>query len=479
MTAWPADAADRGESFRQLAMRSLFDRLEALCEGSVAVDREARVTWINAKYARRFGLEAEAAVGMDIEALIPHSRLREVVDSGRPIVLDIMDMGSGHCVVTRMPLCDEGGEVIGAIGFVLYDRVEGLKPVVDKVAQLQRRLTAAERELSENRRAKYSLASFIGVSPACTEIKRRARRAAQLDSTVLLAGETGTGKELLAHAIHNVSPRADKPFIGINAAAIPESLLEAELFGAAPGAYTGAERRGREGKFKLADGGTLFLDEVGDMPLSLQAKLLRVLQEREIEPLGANRIVPVDVRVIAATSVDLAGAVAQGRFRADLYYRLAVLQLAVPPLRERLPDLPLLAERLLDDIGSRIGQPLELADDALAVLARHAWPGNVRELRNVLERAVLMFETPRLAAAHLLKLLPAAADAGPAPVAAAGGVGRLAEATAQAERQAIVSALASTGGNKLAAARLLGISRAALYQKLSVLGIGAPAAGAG
>jgi transcriptional regulator with PAS, ATPase and Fis domain len=245
--------------------------------------------------------------------------------------------------------------------------------VLAKVAQLQARLNAAERELSESRRARYSLASFIGVSAAASEIKRQARRAAQLDATVLLAGETGSGKELLAHAIHNVSPRADKPFVSVNAAAIPETLLEAELFGAAPGAYTGAERKGRDGKFKLADGGTLFLDEVGDMALPLQAKLLRVLQEQEVEPLGANRLIRIDVRVIAATSLDLAARVADGRFRADLYYRLNVLQLAVPPLRARLDDLPLLTERLLDDISLRIGLPLEIDDAALALLA--AYPG--------------------------------------------------------------------------------------------------------
>src|SRR5258706_1402350 len=353
------------DSVRALAMRSLFQRLEALCEGAVAVDLDARIVWINEKYARRAGLAcAQEALGYPMEDIIPNSRMREVVQSGQPIVLDIMELAGQHCVVTRLPLHDENGTVLGAVGFVLYDRVEGLKPMLAKVAQLQARLTAVERELSESRRAKYSLASFLGVSTAAAEIKRQARRAAQLDATVLLIGETGTGKELLAHAIHNLSPRAKKPFVSVNAAAIPETLLEAELFGAAPGASTGADRRGRDGKFLLADGGTLFLDEIGDMPLSLQAKLLRVLQEQEIEPLGANRLLRIDVRVIAATSADLAARVADGRYRADLYYRLNVLELAVPPLRHRLEDLPLLIERILDDISVRIGQPVELDDGA-------------------------------------------------------------------------------------------------------------------
>ena len=370
------------DAVRTVAMKALFDRLEAICEGSVAVNTDAKIIWLNRKYAERLGLPDErVALGKDIEEVIPNSRMREVVETGQPIILDIMDMAGEHCVVTRIPLQNDAGELIGAVGFVLYNRIDGLKPLLAKVAQLQARLTVAERELSENRRAKYSLASFLGTSAPSLEIKRQARRAAQLEATVLLTGETGTGKELLAHAIHNASPRVGRNFVSVNTAAIPEHLLEAELFGAAPGAYTGADRKGREGKFKLADGGTMFLDEIGDMPLALQAKLLRVLQEQEIEPLGSNRLTRIDVRVIAATSVDLAARVAEGRFRSDLYYRLNVLQLALPPLRARLDDLPLLTERLLEDISMRIGQPLEIDADGVAELARYQWPGNVRELR--------------------------------------------------------------------------------------------------
>ena len=486
--AWPgAMLGQSAASIREVAMRSLFDRLEGLCEGAVAVDMDARVVWINEKYARKVGLpNADAALGRAIEEIIPNSQLREVACSGTPIVLDVMDLGDEHMVVTRMPLRDSDGRAVGAIGFVLYNRVEGLKPLLAKVAQLQARLKAAERELADNRRAKYSLASFLGMSPAASEIKRQARRAAQLDGTVLLIGETGTGKELLAHAIHNVSPRAQQPFISVNAAAIPETLLEAELFGAAPGAYTGADRRGRDGKFKLADGGSLFLDEVGDMPLSLQAKLLRVLQEHEIEPLGANRLLRLDVRVIAATSLDLEARVADGRFRADLFYRLNVLTLALPPLRDRLEDLPLLVERLLEDIGLRLGQPIEIDAQALKALERHTWPGNVRELGNMLERALLHHETTRLTAQQVCSVLPAAAQEAAEPVDAIGdlhllarpehsdtpgAIESLAAATATAERNAITAAMRAFGGNKVATARALGVSRAALYQKLDALGL--------
>ena len=481
--AWPSGVLGHSAgSIRALAMRSLFDRLEDLCEGAVAVDLDGRVAWINDKYARRVGLAHPGqALGRPIEEIIPESRMREVARSSKAIVVDIMPLGDEHVVVTRLPLRDEQDRPVGAIGFVLYERVEGLKPVMAKVQQLQAQLQAAERELADNRRARYSLASFLGMSAAANEIKRQARRAAQLDANVLLCGETGTGKELLAHAIHHVSARVARPFVSVNAAAIPESLLEAELFGVAPGAYTGADRRGRDGKFKLADGGTLFLDEVGDMPMALQPKLLRVLQEQEIEPLGANRLLRIDVRVVAASSFDLAQRVAEGRFRADLYYRLNVLALKLPPLRERLDDIPLLVERLLEDIGARMGQSIDIDAEAITVLKQHDWPGNVRELRHTLERALLQHDTAHLAAAHIAAALPEhrrtsavepVAPVAPAPATdTTAPVQSLAEAVLAAERLAISAALQAQGGSKVAAARALGISRAALYQKLAAHGL--------
>jgi transcriptional regulator with PAS, ATPase and Fis domain len=340
---------------------------------------------------------------------------------------------------------------------------------VSKFTGLQQELARAQRELAGHRRAKYTFSSFVGASPACLEVKRKARRAAQLDTTVLIQGETGTGKELLAHAIHAVSARADRPFVGVNLAAVPETLLEAEFFGVAAGAYTGADRRGREGKLQLADGGTLFLDEVGDMPPTLQTKLLRVLQEQEFEPLGSNRVVKVDVRVIAATSRDLRRLVEEGRFRADLYYRLNVLRIEVPPLRERIEDLEALAEVMLERIAERTGiAPRELGADAVAILAAYAWPGNVRELRNVLEQVTMLSEDGRLTAASFADVLPARAvdPAGRAALAP-----RLNDAVAEAERNAIRDALRRANGNKVAAARLLGISRATLYEKLAALGL--------
>ena len=296
----------------------------------------------------------------------------------------------------------------------------------------------------------------------------------------MLLGETGTGKELLAHGIHAASRRASRPFIAVNIAAVPETLLEAEFFGVAPGAYTGAERKGRDGKFKLADGGTLLLDEIGDMPLALQSKLLRVLQEQEVEPLGSNTVQRIDVRIIAATSRDLPSMVAAGSFRADLFYRLNVLPIRLPALRERLTDLEALVDTLSEDIARRSGLAHKtLSADALDLLAHHRWPGNIRELRNALEQASLMTDDLLLTAAHFgslatdpqhIAFAPPPRTPVPTREPAASGlaVKPLSEAVAELEGRAIREAMAATGGNKLAASRLLGISRATLYEKLAL-----------
>ncbi len=455
------------DEIRRLAMQTLFERLDSLCEGAIAVDQQARVVWMNEKYAKKLGLESvDAALGREVEEVIPNSLMRQVVQTGEPILLDIMEFGEEQFVVTRMPLNDDHGRVIGAIGFVLYDRLQYLKPLVTKFAHMQSELTSAQRRIAEGRRARYTFASLVGASPACVELKRQARRAAQLDATVLLVGETGTGKELLAHAIHAASPRADKPFIAVNVAAVPETLMEAEFFGAAPGAYTGADRKGREGKFKLADGGTLFLDEVADMPMAVQAKLLRALQEQEIEALGSNKVFKVDVRVITASSVELQELVRQGRFRSDLYYRLNVLSIKLPPLRERLQDLEALCELILAQIAERTGVPQrEVSPEALVALGGCAWPGNIRELRNVLERAVMMSDARRLEPRDFASVLPAVSEQ---PQAATRS---LAQAVAATERAVIAAALEAAHGNKSLAAQTLGVSRATLYEKMAQFGL--------
>ena len=499
----PRDA----QSILELAARSMFDLFASASEGMMLVDRSARVVWINDQY-RRFlpalGFEREEDfVGHPVSEVVQNTLMHQVLQTGKPVLIDLLSNRAGTFVVSRIPLRDDAGGVIGVLGIVLFDHPETtLQPLISKFALLQRELDEARqsqqalkrelvRELAGQkhagaRRSKYTFASFVGSSEAAVEVKRQARRAAQSSSPVLLLGETGTGKELLAHAIHAASGRVDKPFVSVNIAAVPDTLLEAEFFGVAPGAYTGADRKGRDGKFKIADGGTLFLDEIGDMPLGLQAKLLRALQEGEIEPLGSNHIVSFDVRIIAATSRDLTTLVREGKFREDLFYRLNVLPLRVPPLRERRQDIPALLEVLAEDLAQHSGLPIpELSRSALEVLGAQDWRGNIRELRNVLEQAAMRSETQSIDAALVTQVLKesgvvqvsVAPLSAPLPVSKPEGVmdevasddsllRPLVVQIAALERQAIRAALAKTHGNKFAAAKLLGISRATLYDRL-------------
>lgn len=479
----PRDA----QSILELAARSMFDLFANASEGMLLVDRQARVVWINDQYKRflpALGYErVEDFVGHPVASVVQNTQMHQVLETGKPILIDLLTNRAGTFVVSRIPLRDGRGDVIGALGIVLFDHAEtSLQPLVGKFALLQRDLDDARRELASHRsgqrQSKYTFASFVGASAAAVEVKRQARRAAQTSSPVLLLGETGTGKELLAHAIHASSSRAGGPFVSLNIAAVPDTLLEAEFFGVAPGAYTGADRKGRDGKFRLAHGGTLFLDEIGDMPLGLQAKLLRALQEGEIEPLGSNKLIPFDARVIAATSRDLNRLVREGEFREDLFYRLSVLPVRVPPLRERREDIPALVEALGEDMALRNGsQPPELSAEALAMLATQVWRGNIRELRNVLEQAMMRSESHRIPVAQLQAVLrdsgstrltpePQASVAAVALQPTTGSVRPLAEQVAELERQAIASAMTAARGNKAAAARMLGISRATLYGRL-------------
>ncbi len=451
------------------AVETLFEVFEEMCEGAVSVDRNARIVWINKKYRALLGVaKIDDVLGRNIEEVIPESLMRRVVETGKPIPVDIMRFGDRHFVVSRLPLRDEHGEVIGAVGFVLYDSLDYLRPLISKFEALQDRLRAAEAQLATERRARYSIANIVGTHPRMVEIRRQARRIARLASPVLLIGETGTGKELFAHSIHAASHRADGPFVAVNMAAIPETLLEAEFFGVAPGAFTGADRRGRKGKFDVASGGTLFMDEITDLPIQLQPKLLRILEEQVIEPVGSNDVRKIDVRVIAATSQDMKTRIHEGKFRSDLYYRLDVLQIHIPPLRDRLMDMRPLCEILFERIAlANVDVAREIDDDALALLQKQCWPGNVRELRNVLERACLLTDQRVLGFDVFAELLPIGdSEVGPDRTGEAAAV-NLQDRVAILEREAIVEALTATNGKKAAAARLLGISRSTLYEKLA------------
>jgi transcriptional regulator with PAS, ATPase and Fis domain len=306
------------------------------------------------------------------------------------------------------------------------------------------------------------LTGILAESRAMRAVMQLIDRAAFSDTPILLVGESGTGKELLARALHAKSPRTSGPFLAVNCSAIPEALLESELFGHRRGAFTDA-RDDQMGLFQLARGGTVFLDEIGDMAPLLQGKLLRVLQEKEVQPLGAPAPVPTDVRIVAATHRDLPVLVAEGRFREDLLYRVNVIEVRVPPLRERPDDLDSLVRHLLDKHGPKVGRrDCSVSDDVMAVLRRHSWPGNVRELENVIERALVLGTGPRITLADLPDSVKERPTSSAVP-----GSRRLADV----EREHIVDTLRSVSGNKAAAARVLGLNRKTLYRKLTHHGI--------
>jgi two-component system nitrogen regulation response regulator GlnG len=331
----------------------------------------------------------------------------------------------------------------------------------------------------ERKRDGTPLDSLIGRSPAMVEVFKEIGRVARTEMTVTLMGESGTGKELVARAIHANSARARGPFITVNMAAIPRDLMESELYGHERGAFTGAAER-RPGKFELAGGGTLFLDEIGEMPVELQAKLLRVLQEREIDRVGGSRPLPVDVRIVAATNAELARSMEEGRFRRDLFYRLAVVPIRLPPLREREHDVILLARHFAVKYGEQLrGRPLTLAREAEPLLLAHSWPGNVRELQNVIQRVLLSLPGNRITARDLSPLLPAGTARekgltgfvegfldGPEP-----GGGRYQAALAALEAPLISAAMLRTHGNQLKAAELLGMNRNTLRERMRALGL--------
>jgi two-component system, NtrC family, nitrogen regulation response regulator NtrX len=331
------------------------------------------------------------------------------------------------------------------------------------------RLTRAEAEASDLRRAAGASGELVGESQAIKKLVEQIGRAAKSAASVLVTGERGTGKELVARAIHDLSPRAKGPLEKLNCAALPSELIESELFGHEAGAFTGATKQ-RRGKFERAGGGTLFLDEVGDMPLPMQAKLLRVLQEREIERVGGSETIAVDVRVVAATNRDLVAASDSGAFRPDLYDRLNVLPLAIPPLRARRDDIPLLARHFLDLAArSNDRRDMRLEDDAVEVLSRYAWPGNVRELKNALERLVILTPDNAIRADDVTNCLPVGSAMKTAGLYRRGVPFRL--LVEEAERVIVQEALSQHGGQMAATARALDLERSHLYKKARALGL--------
>ncbi|HLL06768.1 MAG TPA: sigma-54 dependent transcriptional regulator [Myxococcaceae bacterium] len=451
--------------------------------------RELYVDVLSARGLRVVPLESVAAAQAYLARRAPDLLLLDVkLGDGDGLVL--LDKLRGQGLRTPVIVVTAFGTVERAVQALRAGAADFLvKPFSN-----ERLVSAAEAALEAGRKweelelaaprleaPKASGAELIGAEGGLKDVAALLPRVAASDATVLVRGESGTGKELIARAIHRASPRLDGPFVSVNCAALPSSLLESELFGFERGAFTGAHAR-RKGLIETAEGGTLFLDEIGDMSLEAQARLLRVLQEREITRIGGREVVRVDIRVICATHRELDAMAASGQFRADLLYRLAVIPIHLPALRERRDDLPGLIEHFLDKHATRKGQRAPRPDaDALRRMADYPWPGNVRELENFVERAVVLgrFDVESLRAPR-----PAQAPALPAPaheephasseppaVQAAGSPLTLREAVAQAERAAVIAALRAAGGQKTAAARLLGVSYKTLFNKIHEHGI--------
>ena len=419
--------------------------INSVSDGLLMINGQGTVTFINPTGAKILNVKAQEAIGKHIQELVDF----------KPVVLKVLETGQGytdkeffietrrgilHFIKTAIPLHDAQGRLEGVVDIFRE---------IKQVRKLVNRMVGAT--------AMFSFEDIVGESPCMIEIKRLAKIAANSLATVLIQGESGTGKEMVAQAIHKASNRSDGPFVAINCGALPRDLVESELFGYEDGAFTGARQGGRPGKFELAHGGTIFLDEIGEMSLDVQVKILRVLQEKRILRVGGARYMDVDVRVIAATNRELLQAVGEGGFRQDLYYRLNVLPINVPPLRERREDIERLARFFMEKTCEQLGVPQKsLTASALAVLRRYDWPGNARELENVIERAGHFCEGQEITEQHLPPNLFVANTAGI----------KESRSLRDLERLAIEETLNKTQGNVSRSARLLGVGRNTLYGKI-------------
>lgn len=459
--------------------RSLGPLLDIIQDGLIVVNRSGIITLVNQHFADAVGVRAQDMIGMHIVEAYPNaakvSRLPIVMETGKAEIGWPHLINGKDVVACRYPLVRDG-KVIGALGRIMYRDVREVTLLANQLSSLMGKSEQAPPVISKNCVFNYDINSIVGQSKLMERLKETLLRIADRGSNVLLTGESGTGKELFAHAIHAASKRRYGPFIKVNCAAIPEHLLESELFGYVEGAFTGAKKGGQLGKFELAHTGTLFLDEISDMPLTMQAKLLRVLQEKEVTPLGSDTTKKFDARVVAATNMDMEKLVEEGKFRRDLYFRLNVVALQIPPLRERVEDVYFIVKHFLDIFNHEFGLHIQGLDpEAWDVIRGHCFPGNLRELRNVIESAFNVVIGPYIKKTHLPDYL--LQSTGMAATKARGGlkstfstyVGKrpLQDIIEEVEKHLIEQAIEQAGGNKLEAAGILGISRPGLYKKIN------------
>ena len=476
----PEEAAGCSDRLTEL-LRSAAAFLDIDHDGIIIVDRSGMVVMVNPSFAEVLDTTPNAMIGKHIHEAYHNSqasRMPLVMETGKAEIGMPHYMNGKEVISSRFPLIIDG-KVIGAMGKIIFRDVREITLLANRLQNAAEGKSAARLVASKGAGFKYDIYSIIGRSRQIAELKESLLRVATKNSNVLLRGESGTGKELFAHALHAASARRYAPFVKVNCAAIPEHLLESELFGYSEGAFTGARKGGQVGRFEQAHTGTIFLDEIGDMPFSMQVKLLRVLQERELVPLGSATPKAVDVRVVAATNSNLETLVREGKFREDLYYRLNVVVLSIPSLRERIDDVYPIAKSFIDQFNGEFGLEIQGFDaEAWNVISHYPWPGNIRELRNVIESAFNVVVGPLITKDHLpdqlSRSLPQTGAESLRPSAqgleeylcANLGKHDIGQIMDSLEKVLIEKAIERCNGNKLHAAQLLGISRPGLYKKL-------------
>ncbi len=435
--------------------------LDSIHNGVIVTDPEGYITHFNKPYGRFLGVDPEAQIGRHVTEVIENTRMHIVAKTGKAEINQRHRIKGQDMVVQRIPI-KKDGEVIAVFGQVMFKHVRDVQKLAKQLSLLESKIEFYEQELISLRSTRYTFDSIIGISPSILSLKEEALKAASTYLPVLITGESGTGKELFAQAIHHASPRKLHPFVRINCPAIPRDLLESELFGYEKGAFTGARSGGKPGKFEIARRGTAFLDEIGDLPLEMQPKLLRILEEKEFERVGGTSLIRADFRLISASNQMLEEMLSEGRFRKDLFYRLNVVPIHIPPLRERRDDILPLAHHFLQEITRDAGVgEISLDPQAEKALLHYDWPGNVRELSNVIERVISSLEGNTIRLCDLPFYLYQSRKGSPELNDTA-----LRNVQTRAEKEAIRYALVSADYNKARAAKLLGIHRTLLYKKM-------------
>jgi transcriptional regulator with PAS, ATPase and Fis domain len=457
-----ADSIETEDIEKLRGRLEMFERIfESIHNGAIVTDADGFVTHFNTPYSQFLGLAREAQIGRHCTAVVENTRMHLVAQTGKPEINQSQFIKGQNMVVQRIPI-KQDDRVIAVFGQVMFKDVKDVGKLARELSLLESKVKLYEEELITLRSTRYTFDSIIGASEAIRSVKGEALKAAGNSFPVLITGESGTGKELFAQAVHHASIRRLYPFVRINCAAIPRDLLESELFGYERGAFTGAKAEGKPGKFELAHQGTIFLDEIGDLPVEMQPKLLRAIEDKEFERVGGTRVVRSDFRVIAATNQHLETMLSSGRFRKDLFYRLNVIPLHIPPLRERRGDILLIMRNFLEQTAREAGlTEIEIDQEAARALRSCDWPGNVRELVNVLERSVSALEGSTIRVADL----PFYIQRGQKNAARREQTS-LRELQSRNEREAIWLALKEADFQKARAARILGIHRTLLYKKI-------------